>query len=45
MRFLVGTDEWPPGRLLITGVDAASGEPVVWDAPAGDPLPGVIGSG
>ncbi|MFE9104056.1 patatin-like phospholipase family protein [Actinomadura geliboluensis] len=42
MRFLVGTDEWPPGRLLITGVDAASGEPVVWDAASGVPLSAAV---
>jgi NTE family protein len=38
MGFLVGTDEWPGTRLLITGMDAVSGEPVVWDASSGVPL-------
>lgn len=30
--------EWPPRRLLITGVDALTGDPVVWDREAGVPL-------
>lgn len=38
MSFLVGTDAWPATRLLVTGVDAVSGEPVVWDASSGVPL-------
>jgi NTE family protein len=38
MRYLVGTDAWPDTRLLITGVDAGSGEPVLWDASSGVPL-------
>ncbi|WP_330334232.1 patatin-like phospholipase family protein [Streptomyces sp. NBC_00536] len=35
---LIGTDAWPARRLLITAVDAASGEPVVWDRTSGVPL-------
>ncbi|MFA1541169.1 patatin-like phospholipase family protein [Actinomadura monticuli] len=42
MGFLVGTDEWPPGRLLVTGVDVAAGEPVVWDAASGVPLAAAV---
>ncbi|WP_396449662.1 patatin-like phospholipase family protein [Actinomadura sp.] len=42
MRFLVGTDEWPAGRLLVTAVDVASGEPVVWDAAGGVPLSAAV---
>ncbi|MEU5991867.1 patatin-like phospholipase family protein [Spirillospora sp. NPDC047418] len=42
MRFLVGTDAWPTGRLLITGVDVAAGEPVVWDAASGVPLSAAV---
>ncbi|MGI5204199.1 patatin-like phospholipase family protein [Spirillospora sp. CA-108201] len=38
MRYLVGTDTWPGTRLLITGVDAESGEPALWDASSGVPL-------
>ncbi|TDD90166.1 patatin-like phospholipase family protein [Actinomadura darangshiensis] len=38
MRFLVGTDDWPDARLLITTVDVETGEPVVWDASSGAPL-------
>ncbi|SNR49745.1 patatin-like phospholipase family protein [Actinomadura mexicana] len=38
MRYLVGTDTWPDARLLITGVDAVSGEPVLWDGSSGVPL-------
>ncbi|WP_433467177.1 patatin-like phospholipase family protein [Spirillospora sp. CA-128828] len=38
MSYLVGTDTWPKTRLLITGVDVESGEPVVWDASSGIPL-------
>lgn len=30
--------EWPGRRLLITGVDALTGDPVVWDREAGVPL-------
>ncbi|WP_244304119.1 patatin-like phospholipase family protein [Streptomyces lydicus] len=37
-RALIGTDTWPDRRLLITAVDAATGEPVVWDRSSGVPL-------
>ncbi|MEU3872240.1 MULTISPECIES: patatin-like phospholipase family protein [Streptomyces] len=37
-RELIGTDAWPERRLLITAVDVASGEPVVWDRDSGLPL-------
>lgn len=42
MEFLVGTDAWPEGRLLITAVDVASGEPVVWDRASGVPLSAAV---
>lgn len=35
---LIGTDAWPDRCLLIVAVDAASGEPVVWDRASGVPL-------
>ncbi|QMU70084.1 patatin-like phospholipase family protein [Streptacidiphilus sp. P02-A3a] len=35
---LIGTDAWPRRRLLITAVDAGTGEPVVWDRDSGVPL-------
>ncbi|MFJ2863876.1 patatin-like phospholipase family protein [Kitasatospora sp. NPDC087314] len=35
---LIGADVWPQRRLLITAVDAATGEPVVWDRDSGVPL-------
>ncbi|MEU8797984.1 patatin-like phospholipase family protein [Spirillospora sp. NPDC048819] len=36
------TDEWPPGRLLITAVDVESGKPVVWDRTSGVPLAAAV---
>ncbi|WP_141578292.1 patatin-like phospholipase family protein [Actinomadura sp. WMMA1423] len=38
MLYLIGTDTWPDTRLLVTGVDAVSGEPALWDASSGVPL-------
>ncbi|CAM5663717.1 patatin [Streptomyces avidinii] len=35
---LIGASPWPRRRLLIPAVDAATGEPVVWDGAAGVPL-------
>ncbi|MDI2128400.1 patatin-like phospholipase family protein [Yinghuangia seranimata] len=35
---LIGADAWPERRLLITAVDAGTGEPVVWDRDSGVPL-------
>jgi NTE family protein len=35
---LIGTDSWPDRGLMIVAVDAASGEPVVWDRASGVPL-------
>jgi NTE family protein len=35
---LPSTGSWPQRRLLVTGVDAESGEPVVWDGGSGVPL-------
>lgn len=42
MRFLIGTDDWPAARLLVTGVDVESGTPVVWDAGSGVPLTAAV---
>ncbi|GGW13417.1 patatin [Streptomyces capoamus] len=35
---LIGAAAWPERRLLITAVDATTGEPVVWDRDSGVPL-------
>ncbi|MGW6685357.1 patatin-like phospholipase family protein [Streptomyces sp. NPDC054961] len=35
---LIGAAAWPDQPLLITAVDAATGEPVVWDRTSGVPL-------
>ncbi len=35
---LIRADTWPQRRLLITAVDATTGEPVVWDRDSGVPL-------
>ncbi|MGW6704304.1 patatin-like phospholipase family protein [Streptomyces sp. NPDC054956] len=35
---LIGANAWPERQLLIAAVDAASGEPVVWDRTSGVPL-------
>jgi len=35
---LIGADAWPERRLLITAVDATTGEPAVWDRDSGVPL-------
>jgi NTE family protein len=35
---LIGADTWPERRLMITAVDATTGEPVVWDRDSGVPL-------
>ncbi|MFD9357164.1 patatin-like phospholipase family protein [Streptomyces sp. NPDC060031] len=35
---LIGSNAWPDRRLLVTAVDAATGEPVVWDRTSGVPL-------
>lgn len=34
-RALIGTDAWPDRKLLITAVDADTGEAVVWDRDSG----------
>ncbi|MHA6765247.1 patatin-like phospholipase family protein [Streptacidiphilus sp. PAMC 29251] len=35
---LIGADRWPERRLLVTAVNAITGEPVVWDRDSGVPL-------
>jgi NTE family protein len=37
-RALIGAGAWPDRCLVIVAVDAASGEPVVWDRASGVPL-------
>jgi NTE family protein len=39
MRLLVGTGRWPGGPLLITSVDAETGEPMIWDRHGAASLP------
>jgi NTE family protein len=39
---LIGTDAWPDRCLMIVAVDAASGEPVVWDRASGVPLAAAV---
>ncbi|WP_328929723.1 patatin-like phospholipase family protein [Streptomyces sp. NBC_00190] len=35
---LIGSTTWPDRQLMLTAVDAATGEPVVWDRTSGVPL-------
>lgn len=35
---LIGADAWPERRLVLTAVDATTGEPVVWGRDSGVPL-------
>ncbi|MFI5532112.1 patatin-like phospholipase family protein [Kitasatospora sp. NPDC051853] len=35
---LIGAREWPERRLVITAVEAGTGEPVAWDRDSGAPL-------
>jgi len=42
MRFLVGGAEWPTRPLLITSVDAETGEPVIWDRHGAASLPEAV---
>lgn len=44
MEFLIGTREWPEGRLLIPAVDADTGEPVVWARSSGVSLVAAVAS-
>ncbi|MFC4909850.1 patatin-like phospholipase family protein [Actinomadura gamaensis] len=44
MEWLAGTREWPDARLLITAVDVAAGEPVVWTRDSGVPLHAAMAS-
>ncbi|MER7754471.1 patatin-like phospholipase family protein [Kitasatospora sp. NPDC097643] len=37
-RALIGADTWPRRRLLLTAVQAETGEPAVWDRTSGVPL-------
>ncbi|WP_030245729.1 patatin-like phospholipase family protein [Streptomyces sp. NRRL S-350] len=42
MGALVGADRWPDRRLLITAMDAETGEPKVFDRAGGAPLPSAV---
>ncbi len=42
MRILVGAAEWPGQPLLITSVDAETGEPATWDRHGAASLPGAV---
>jgi NTE family protein len=40
----IGTDEWPAGRLVVTAIDADSGEFVTWDSSSGVSLVDAVAS-
>ncbi|MCX5213716.1 patatin-like phospholipase family protein [Kitasatospora sp. NBC_00240] len=42
MRALTGADDWPDRKLLITVMDAETGEPEVFDRAGGAPLPSAV---
>ncbi|MFE0381299.1 patatin-like phospholipase family protein [Streptomyces inhibens] len=42
MGALVGAHQWPDRKLLITAVDAETGEPEVFDGASGVPLPSAV---
>lgn len=44
MEFLIGTREWPEGRLLIPAVDVETGEPLVWEQSSGVSLVAAVAS-
>lgn len=44
MERLVGTREWPEGRLLIPAVHVETGEPLVWDSSSGVSLATAVAS-
>ncbi|OIJ23558.1 hypothetical protein UG56_027330 [Nocardioides luteus] len=44
MERLIGTREWPEGRLLIPAVDVETGEPQVWDGSSGVSLATAVAS-
>jgi NTE family protein len=44
MERLIGTHEWPEGRLLIPAVDVDTGRPLVWDRSSGVPLATAVAS-
>lgn len=44
MERLIGTREWPVGRLLIPAVDVDTGEPLVWDSSSGVSLATAVAS-
>ncbi|MCC5575340.1 patatin-like phospholipase family protein [Microtetraspora sp. AC03309] len=42
MRAMAGADQWPDRRLLITALDAETGEQEVFDRASGAPLPSAV---
>jgi NTE family protein len=42
MHALIKASEWPNRALLITAVDATTGEPQIWDRSSGVPLPAAV---
>ncbi|MER7463702.1 patatin-like phospholipase family protein [Streptomyces sp. NPDC097981] len=42
MRAMVGADQWPDRKLLITALDAETGEQEVFDRASGAPLPSAV---
>lgn len=42
MGAMVGVDQWPDRKLLITAMDAETGEPAVFDRASGVPLPNAV---
>ncbi|MDH6123983.1 patatin-like phospholipase family protein [Kitasatospora sp. GP82] len=42
MRAMAGTDHWPDRKLLITAMDAETGEQEVFDRASGAPLPSAV---
>ncbi|MFI9275697.1 patatin-like phospholipase family protein [Kitasatospora sp. NPDC052896] len=42
MRAMVGADQWPDRKLLITALDAETGEQEIFDRASGAPLPSAV---
>ncbi|WP_142212819.1 hypothetical protein [Streptomyces sp. SLBN-118] len=45
MRATAGADQWPDRKLLITVLDAETGEKEVFDRASGAPLPSAVAAG
>jgi NTE family protein len=44
MRAMAGTDQWPDRKLIITAMDAETGEQEVFDRASGAPLSSAVGA-